>query len=566
MPLALLLGMGCAPAEPNASSPARNEESPAVPTADLDQVAPPTTELSNVVTEPPPSDRAEPPPDAPSSVSEPVATASDVVAQVPEKLPASTVSQSSVPKSGPGDKESLFVDWPKPEFVLVFSGQQNGYIEPCGCTGLANQKGGLMRRDTFLKDLKKRGWDVIPLDVGNQIHRFGKQQEIKFQRSAEALRKMDYQGVVFGVDDLRLPTLEVFSGTNDGGDHNVFVCANVALLDRSQTPEYHIVQAGGKKIGVTGVLGDSFRAKLTGDEIVHLPAAEGLKSATDKLLEEKCDLYILLAHATLDETADLSKKFPQYKIVATAGGVGEPPIGLERMPGTEAQFVQVGSKGMYVMAVGVFDNKETPFRTQRVPLDSRFEDSPAMLHLMEEYQEQLKALGLEGLGLKPQPHPSENTYVGTEKCGECHTKAYEIWKNTPHAHATDSIVTPAERSSIPRHFDPECLSCHVTGWEPQKMFPIASGYLGLDQTPHMTQNGCENCHGPGSRHVAAESGDITAGEELLKKLRDQMKLPLANEVAQRKCMECHDIDNSPDFHDPGAFEKYWKQVEHKGKD
>jgi hypothetical protein len=30
-------------------------------------------------------------------------------------------------------------------------------------------------------------------------------------------------------------------------------------------------------------------------------------------------------------------------------------------------------------------------------------------------------------------------------------------------------------------------------------------------------------------------------------------------------MECHDLDNSPDFHAAGAFEKYWKEIEHKGR-
>jgi hypothetical protein len=43
-----------------------------------------------------------------------------------------------------------------------------------------------------------------------------------------------------------------------------------------------------------------------------------------------------------------------------------------------------------------------------------------------------------------------------------------------------------------------------------------------------------------------------------------MRLTLAN--AQEKCLECHDIDNSPDFHKEGAFEKYWEQVKHYGKD
>jgi hypothetical protein len=39
-----------------------------------------------------------------------------------------------------------------------------------------------------------------------------------------------------------------------------------------------------------------------------------------------------------------------------------------------------------------------------------------------------------------------------------------------------------------------------------------------------------------------------------------MRLPL--DEAEKKCMECHDLDNSPDFHDPGAFDEFWSQVEH----
>jgi hypothetical protein len=42
-----------------------------------------------------------------------------------------------------------------------------------------------------------------------------------------------------------------------------------------------------------------------------------------------------------------------------------------------------------------------------------------------------------------------------------------------------------------------------------------------------------------------------------------MKLPLAK--AEQHCATCHDADNSPDFRKKGAFEKYWKKVEHKGK-
>ncbi len=53
---------------------------------------------------------------------------------------------------------------------------------------------------------------------------------------------------------------------------------------------------------------------------------------------------------------------------------------------------------------------------------------------------------------------------------------------------------------------------------------------------------------------------------MIKKLREEMRLPLADKTAEHKCMECHDTDNDPDFHLPGAFEKYWQRVEHSGKD
>ena len=51
-----------------------------------------------------------------------------------------------------------------------------------------------------------------------------------------------------------------------------------------------------------------------------------------------------------------------------------------------------------------------------------------------------------------------------------------MFEKTPHYHATDTLV----KLDPPRHFDPECLSCHVTGWNPQEYFPYATGYMSLE--------------------------------------------------------------------------------------
>jgi hypothetical protein len=457
--------------------------------------------------------------------------------------------------------EPLFVGWPKPSLALFISGQQHGYIEPCGCSGLTNQKGGLVRRYACQQQLKEQGWDVVALDVGNQVRRFGRQAEIKFQITAEGLKKMNYRAIGFGPDDLRLSAGELIAITADEGNSGTpFVCANAAIIDRELTPRFQLIEAAGKKIGVTAVLGSDELSKVTSDEIIEQSPEEGLREVWAELARQNCDVYVLLAHASLEESAQLARKVPHFHVVVTAGGAGEPTYEAEKIEGTDAIMVQVGTKGMHVGVVGVFDDPNQPLRYQRVPLDDRFPDTPEMLQLLASYQDQLKAAGLEGLGVKPIPYPIDRQFVGSDACIECHDGDYAIWEKTGHGHALDSLVHPGERSEVPRHFDPECISCHVVGWNPQKHFPYISGYLGVDETPLLHNVGCEACHGPGSAHVAAENGDGNPAQELIDQYRVEVRLRL--EDAEKKCQECHDYDNSPDFHAEGAFQTYWKKVEH----
>ncbi|RIK83610.1 MAG: hypothetical protein DCC68_03150 [Planctomycetota bacterium] len=479
-----------------------------------------------------------------------------------------TPAKSDEPKR---PREELFVGWEPPAAALVISGMLEGHIEPCGCTGLANQKGGLMRRHTLIKQLAA-DWkcDVLPVDVGQSVKHTGRQAEIKFQRMVDAYKAMNYRAVAFGPADLRLSTGELYTAVVGSGDGSTpFVSANVGLFefDEAALPAYRTLDAGGLKVGVTTVFADSLHREVPGDEIKFKPAASALASANKQLAAAKCDVQVLLVHGTMKETEDLAAKFPQFGIVATSGGADE-PLRRPKQLKSGAMLVEVGHKGIYAGVIGVHKTAAgVKFRYQLVPLDDRFADSPEIVRVMASYQEELKSAwekGLDAYGIKPIDDSGRRQFVGSAKCGDCHATAFEIWEKTPHAHATESLVHPPERSEIARHFDAECLSCHVTGWEPQKFVPFASGYLGLGEkgTPHLTGSGCENCHGPGSKHVAAEEGD--ADEATKKRLRAEMVLKL--DVAERTCVKCHDLENSPEFHKAGAFEKYWKRVEHKGKD
>jgi hypothetical protein len=465
----------------------------------------------------------------------------------------------------------IFVDWPKPRAVLMFSGEMDGYLEPCGCAGLENQKGGLKRRHTLVKQMEERGWPVASFDLGGLTKRIGLQAEIKYRRAIESLIKIGYTAVGIGAKELRLSIDAVaYALANIDPESNPLVSANVGIygMESGFARAFQVVEVGGKRIGATSVLGAKHIQELAGsDDLELLDPTEAVAKVAPLLAAERCDVQVLMVHGDPAEAETLARKFPQFDMVLSAGGAEEPPNRPAAIEGSRAMRIEVGHKGMYVVVVGLYDDPQAPLRYQRVPLDARFPDSAEMQAMLVSYQSELEQMTLKGLGLTGSSHP-EGEFVGSETCGDCHTQAMDVFVETGHAHATDTLV----KLDPPRHFDPECLSCHVVGWNPQEYFPYSSGYFGLQETPHLLQNGCENCHGPGAAHVAAEMGEeeVSDAEQEARRAAMRMKI-VANEgngegqvlgQVVKNCLECHDLDNSPDF----DFQEYWPHVKHSGMD
>jgi len=91
---------------------------------------------------------------------------------------------------------------------------------------------------------------------------------------------------------------------------------------------------------------------------------------------------------------------------------------------------------------------------------------------------------------QPQPAaPDQAHYVGVAVCSSCHPQPREVWNGTPHSRAYATLATQF------KEFNLECVSCHVTGYEQ----PGGSTVTHVDLLKDVQ---CENCHGPGSKHVA----------------------------------------------------------------
>lgn len=505
----------------------------------------------------------------------------------------------SVPHSGkkpPGSKrQPPCNDWKKPAFALVLSGDMKGYLEPCGCT-MENQLGGLAHRADLLRLLREeRKWDVAGLDLGNLLLRNRYQDRIKLQQILKGLQQLGYVAVGMGIRELAFAVDSDFLLTlaslprDDEQAKLPLISANVRILPAGDDQwfgprQWRRFSVGGKTIAVTAVVGKQERRKVLGTQkansrLAILDPESVLPEVIRKMKAAKPDLMVLLADAGVKgETTDLVKKFPEFDLVVSAGG---PEDGLaEPIKVGKTLIVNAGSKGKHVGVVGFYPgSKDERLKYELVELDAeRFKDDPRMVQLMKDYQQALAGnLGEVFASTHFGPHPSGSQFAGVESCKDCHQKAYAVWIKSKHAqgYKSLSIGRPDTRGKwISRIYDPECLTCHTTGWLPQKVQRYDSGFLPKElatgaKAKLFTQlqgQQCENCHGPGSRHVDVETkwknDPKSVTDDMLRATRKEVQLTVDLVKKRHLCYNCHDLDNSPKF----DFDKYWKDIQHKGKD
>ena len=211
--------------------------------------------------------------------------------------------------------------WPAPDVTLVVTGQQNGYIEPCGCTGLDRQKGGVARRFTFMEQLRERGWSLLPIDAGNQVRRFGRQAEVKLQQSVKAMQLMDYQAIGFGPDDLRLGVGELLAvAAGDSPDDTMFASANVVLIDPSLMPKYKIVEVNGVKVGITSILDPAALESQLSDDITLAPKERSAMEAVTLMKDAAADFRVLMFFGKEEDAKRMDQDVTGYDQVVAAGG------------------------------------------------------------------------------------------------------------------------------------------------------------------------------------------------------------------------------------------------------
>ena len=172
------------------------------------------------------------------------------------------------------------------------------------------------------------------------------------------------------------------------------------------------------------------------------------------------------------------------------------------------------------------------FTVRFIPLEAALPSDPAVDALVADYDREVAQLNLawakEHGQSCPPPAKGEAAYVGNAACKSCHAASFTVYEQTGHAHAYATLEKASKQYRL------DCIACHVVG------FQQPGGVCRVDQVDGRTDVGCENCHGPGSLHVAKPS-------------RATIPRPAPG---QNVCLGCHTPENSLHF----DFARYLPRV------
>ena len=398
------------------------------------------------------------------------------------------------------------------EFAVFLTGNVLGALKPCGCSG--GQLGGLERRPAIFDTVPEQKRLII--DTGSFVKSESEQDLIKYHIIVQALQQLDY-------DLVNITGQDIETGRNIG------------MLDSIESFFNIISSHDAPDIDVPAKFTTKFLLK---GRTVHLAvAAFDPESTPVEQIEQLLALpagvptlnILILKHSDPDTIESIAKSAPFVDCVICPSESDEPAV--IGNPDKRPLAFSVGRFGRYICGLKV----TAPARVGRplrlafnvLPVEEDLPKDDELVKLYEDYQQIVKDRNL----LEKHPRfalPNDLEYTGSKSC-KCHEYEYEMWSSKGHARAFSTL------EQVNSQFDPECVVCHVVGLD------YESGFISQQETGHLINVGCENCHGPGSEHI------LTAGEAELTEPKST-------------CIDCHTPEHSGDY--AGNEEAFMEKIKH----
>ncbi len=367
------------------------------------------------------------------------------------------------------------------------------------------------------------------VDGGDLFGSRNKNEQYQSTFLAEMTGEMGYDAIGLGERDLNygLPFLKEMMAT-----HGLpFINANVRDAGTGELilPEYTIVERAGIKYGIVSVLDP-------GRKIITMTAEEDAFQVDDPVatmrdllprLRKEADTILLLSHLGEQKTEELIKEVRGIDMCVI--GHTSRNISAERIINDTAVFSSA-FEGRYIGRANLFvddaDGRIMAIDVGITSLGEKMDGDEEVTARVAQYKKDLVEFKTAKRAAYPRTMGSEKeTFLGDRSCMSCHEDAWKVYMDSSHRSAFASIRNKGQS------FEPECLSCHTTGFQHKK------GYSDEPPFNKLANVQCEACHGYGTQH--ARDGKWVA-------------------QAKDSCTMCHDQKNSPEF----DYAVYWEKIKH----
>ena len=402
--------------------------------------------------------------------------------------------------------------------LLLFTGNTQAQLEPCGC--FIGQSGGLPRRARVVSEIRKNGFTPLLVDLGGvqpfqppsmKPHTFasvgssaGNEVNIRDQHRVQttltAMEMMGYDAFFpFDAETKIVQNREVempltFLGSNLTQD----------------SISYLIKTIEEKRIAMVALgLMDPTEVESISDKLNALMSE----------IQEQSDFAVGLSHSPPEVNRMLAEQHPNLSAILS------PHEGETEKVG-DVLLVYCNSKGKTLGALMLTNRAiDISYQVQQIALTGHVVDDPDIRELLDDFyyqvavDHQLQIIRHRLFSSEPLEQDDKNGYIGSQSCQECHHKEFTQWSHSSHATAFNTL------RRVGREYYPECVTCHVTG------SGYESGYqIGNPERGHLVDVGCETCHGPGKLHAYTP-----------------LKENIRGQVPEKVCMDCHTPEHSPGF-------------------
>ncbi|MCW9045209.1 MAG: multiheme c-type cytochrome [Alphaproteobacteria bacterium] len=407
--------------------------------------------------------------------------------------------------------------------TLIYSGNLNGELEPCGCTA-EGDLGGIRRQATMLEKLRQENPEAITLSNGGLLKSGSEASTTTNQFILKGYPLLKYDAIGVQWSDLTLGEPELVSqglplvASNWRGE----------TLDKQR----EIIKTNVKAVFFQWLDPENSPYKALPDQVS--PVSPNLLQLTQELKQAKEQGKTTILGTSLPRVTALKRLPLNFVDILIVPGQNEQFTEPEKIGNT--LILQPGTRGQRLGLINVNLDKNGPhvYSHSVYAMPKSIPDSEELSLWYKSYTDALLVDYKKLISKKKQTSGKTSDYIGAPACRECHQVEFDQWSQSRHAKAFSSL------KNVEKDLDPNCVLCHTVG------FNQIQGFLDLKSSPQLANVQCENCHGKGRTHVDSKG---------------ETPPTIKMTTPEKICVQCHTDGHSPGF----DFEKYWPKINHKNE-